>query len=176
MSVLDVQDSSMCFLNRSCFARPNSCIFRALILLTVPSRRPCTHRRAQPARRPHQLTFFQCKDRSGAHNASNRCHASAADKAGTSGIRPRVAASGSRSCGTNCNAPHYCATANSCSHADNRRWVPSSWAGAASFPATAVILKPPPGHATLTPATANPTAYTTMSSTACAVPARSRWV
>jgi len=35
-----VQDSSISFRSRSGFARPNSCILRALILLTVPSTAP----------------------------------------------------------------------------------------------------------------------------------------
>ncbi len=38
--VRDVQDSRMSFLSRSGLARPNSCILRALILLTVPSTAP----------------------------------------------------------------------------------------------------------------------------------------
>ncbi len=40
MSVFNVYASRMSFRSRSGFARPNSCILRALILLTVPSTAP----------------------------------------------------------------------------------------------------------------------------------------
>ena len=46
---LPVQDTRISFLSRSCFARPNSCVFRALILLTVPSTGPELHCWVRPA-------------------------------------------------------------------------------------------------------------------------------
>ena len=47
--VRDVQDSSISFLSRSGFARPSSCIFRALILWTVPSTAPELYGNVSPA-------------------------------------------------------------------------------------------------------------------------------
>ena len=47
--VRDVQDSSISFLSRSWLARPNSCILRALILLTVPSTAPELYGNVSPA-------------------------------------------------------------------------------------------------------------------------------
>jgi len=47
--VCDVQASKMSFLSRSWLARPNSCILRALILLTVPSTAPELYGNVSPA-------------------------------------------------------------------------------------------------------------------------------
>ncbi len=49
IGVCDVQDSRRSFMSRSSFARPNSCILRALILLTVPSTAPELYGRVSPA-------------------------------------------------------------------------------------------------------------------------------
>ena len=49
MSVIDVYTSKISFRSRSGLARPNSCIFRALILLTVPSTAPELYGWVSPA-------------------------------------------------------------------------------------------------------------------------------